>query len=947
MNKTKLYLGILTVAALSAFGAYFWMNQSEPLSDLDKKMIEKRKLKAMRFEGAAKYYHMLKANSVTGEIDFDALLRARKFVTTIDASKAVNLQWQEMGPNNVGGRVRALLIDKDNNQLMYAGGVAGGLWKSTTGGQSWTQVTLAGNIAVSCIAQAPNGDIYVGTGEGLANASNTNYNSGSYGLGIYRKAAGSNDFAVLSATESWKLINRIAVDANGKVYAATSNGLKTSIDNGANWAQAKAGAFKDVKAVGNNVVAASSNIVYLTTDGNTWNPGGSLPTSNLNRIEVAIAPSNPSVVYAVMANSSGGFAGVYRTTDFGATWTQIGLGGTTSFNLFGPNNQGWYDNVAMVHKTNSDIVYVGGIDMWKGVKISDNTPFSWTRITMWNADQTSSIYVHADQHVYAQHPTNANIFYQGTDGGISKTSDGGNSFATINKNFNVTQFYSVAPYANGGAIAGTQDNGTQFLSLTGNDPKQAFKVRGGDGGWAAASTLNQKVIFASIYYGDVARSNDYGVTFQEPTNPSTNANEFYNANMNAGLSGVFVTPCLLWETTNFPNSIDSVDYVADQDYPANTAVDARSKKNNFYPFQFTLPSAVVKGDSLRVMDKVQSRFFIGTGAGIYMTKHALYFAVITPEWYLVSKNTSGGAIVNMKISSDGDALYYTTGSSLKRLTNLLQAQDTSTAHFGGANYLVSDTTIFSFTQIISSISIDPSDKNKVIVTLGGTGNQHIYYSNNAAGSNPTFTAKLGNLTQDLPVYASLIPLNNSNTVIIGTEHGMYATDNIAAVNPVWAQVNNGIDPMVPVYMLAQQTSSLPWRQTVTIDNGNPLVQTYPGVYNYGQVYAATHGRGIFTSINYLSTEPISQNKFVLKSSMNLFPNPANGFINVDFVLSQSETAIVNIYDIRGRLISSQNLGTKSAGQVSQRLEISDLKAGAYILQLKAGSQTATQKFIKN
>jgi len=126
-----------------------------------------------------------------------------------------------------------------------------------------------------------------------------------------------------------------------------------------------------------------------------------------------------------------------------------------------------------------------------------------------------------------------------------------------------------------------------------------------------------------------------------------------------------------------------------------------------------------------------------------------------------------------------------------------------------------------------------------------------------------------------------------------------------------------------------------------------LVQTYPGVYNYGQVYAATHGRGIFTSINYLSTEPISQNKYVLKSSMKLFPNPANGFINVDFVLSQSETAIVNIYDIRGSLISSQNLGTKSAGQVSHQLEISDLKAGAYILQLKAGSQTATQKFIKN
>jgi photosystem II stability/assembly factor-like uncharacterized protein len=948
MKKKNLLFSAFTVLLLSVVGVIILTPiKLQNNAKTNESATEEKKEKGI--DGAMEFYKRMKANFQTGEIDVDQLLLARKEVRNIPTSKSFILTWEEMGPNNVGGRVRALLIDKDNPSIMWAGGVAGGLWKSTTAGQSWVQIPLSGNIAVTSITQSPNGDIYVGTGEGLAQPRQTNYNSGALGDGIYYKEASSSTFTQLTATAGWQKVNRLAADNTGKVYAATVNGLKSTTDNGLTWGQSKAGNFADVKTASGSalVVASSGNKVYISSDtGSTWQTAA-LPSTGIDRIEVAVSPSNPAYIYAVLAADNGSLYGVYRTTDGGSTWTKIAVGGTTSFQLFGPNGQGWYDNVAMVHKTNPDIVYVGGIDMWKGQFVSAGNPFSWTKKTVWNASATSSVYVHADQHVYCQHPTDPNTFYLGTDGGIFKTIDGGNTFATLNKNFNVTQFYAVSPFANGGAIGGAQDNGTQFLDLMGNNPQQARDIRGGDGGWSASSALNQEVIFASIYFGNVARSNDFGETFQEPTDPATGDPEFYSETMNSGLGGAFVTPVILWETIDFQNSIDSINYVADQNYTAGAVVDGRSYFNNLYPFAHTLTHSMNKGDTIRLMDPIQSRLFIGTLKGIYMTKQALFFANKTPAWFRVSTmKYAGSAVWNMKISKDGDVLYYAVDNHLLRLSNLLAAQDSATADISGANYLIQDTLIKNFSAIISSISIDPSDANRVIVTLSGTGNEHVYYSSNATSANPTFATKRGNLPTSLPVYASLIPVNQSTQVVIGTEYGMYATSNILAATPVWEAVNTGVDPFVPVYMLSQQQNNFSWRQTITLDNGNPIVSVYPGVYNYGQIYAATHGRGIFTAKNYLSIADKKQSKFTQLSNLQLFPNPVSDRATLEFVLGSTQNAKVKVFDMNGRLIRTFDLGLL-AGEQKIELDLSDLSNGVYIMNLQTAEKSISRKFIVN
>jgi hypothetical protein len=949
MNKRNLLYSLIALIGLSA--VVFFANSSKQ----DEQSADNSKVAAYQNEGidgAVDYYLKLKADPVTGKIDPKVVAQVRNEVRAMHTYKGASLKWEEAGPNNIGGRTRAILIDKDSNNELYAGGVSGGLWRSFTGGQSWNKILLADNIAISCIAQDPKtGDIYVGTGEGLASPSYSNVNSGMYGGGVYKSTDGIN-FNLLTSTSGFKLVNRIAIDKNGVIYLATTIGLKKSTDGGVHWSNAKLGGFKDVKIAPNStrIYATSGGNTYVSNDGTTFTKVG-VPSSGIGRVEIAVSPSDDDVAYAVLAGSAGDFKGIYRTGDGGSTWTQVAIGGSPSFDLFGKNQQGWYDNVAMVHLTNPDILYVGGIDMWKGVK-QTNGMFSWTRITAWNYPTSNPHYVHADHHVYTQVPGNANAFYAGTDGGIFRTNDGGATFASLNRNYNVTQFYAVTSHPFGGIIGGAQDNGTIFMDGSGNNPLQGRKIYGGDGGWAAASSLNTDVIFASLYYSSISRSSDFGFTFQDPSDRQTQKKaNFYNQDMvdaKVHLSqggGPFVSNVILWETTKFPGSHDTAKFVADTNYVVGDTIIGRSVKNNRYPFYHIVSQNYSKGDTVYMADPVQSRLFFGTKNKIYMTPEALYFKNKTPAWYVVA--TTNGVVNKLRISKDGKYLYYSVNNKLYRLGDLHTAVDSASMDVAGSNYQLSNDLIFTASNFISSIAIDPADPNRVAVTLGGfsSGYKHVYFSSNATSASPAFAAKGGNLPASLPVYAALIPVNNPNQMIIGTENGMFFTNNINLANPVWQVVNDGIDEDVPVYMLHQQVYQQPFRRLVTYDNGVPIYTDYPGIYNYGVIYAATHGRGFFVSKDYVGIPEIEKGEKVEKAKMKLYPNPVENYATVEFKLSKTSNVLIQVYDMQGRVIRDLNLGSRS-GQLKERLDFSDLPAGTYFIRMNAGNQITVNKFIK-
>jgi len=949
MRFKNLLFGLASTAMLGGL-VFFGLNQNTDTQKQSNVFQNTQMDKGIR--GAINYYHQIKANPLTGTIDVKDVRAARNGVMNLSSSKALNMQWQEMGPSNVGGRTRAILFDNANPAVMYAGGVSGGLWKSTTNGQSWSQISLAENIAVTCIAQAPDGTIYVGTGEGLAQPSGTNYNSGQYGDGVYKSTDGTT-FNLLTNTSGWTLINRIAVDKNNKVFLATSVGCKSSSDAGVSWNNSKPGPGKDIKIAPNSTTAVLSinGTVFIgntTTD--TWVQQTELP-NNSNRVEIGISPTDENYIYAMIVNTNGSLNSIWRTTNKGTNWSKIGQGTpttSTTFKVFGSNKQGWYDAAVMVSATNPDIVYIGGISIWKGQKILKNAPFSWTQIsstTDFYSDGTPNPhYVHADVHALVQNPSNDAGFFIGCDGGIFESSNNGASFIAKNINYAVTQFYAVACSPNGWAMGGTQDNSTPYVDGHGNNPKEARVLYGGDGGWAAFSSLSQKIIFATSQYAYTGRSNDNGETWQRPTMPDGTTPAFFSQPM-LNEAAYFVTPLLIWETTNFPNSIDSVDYVADTTYAVGDTLYARSLINDRYPFPYIVTSPLATKDIIRIQDPIESRFFIGFDKGIYMTDQALHYSGGPPRWYkIVSLN---GTVMTMSISKDGDILYFGSGNTLYRASNLLAAQDSTTADVGGASYAIQVAAIKNFSGIVTSIGVDPTDANRVAVTLGGFSSSypHVYYSQNATAASPSFAAKRGDLPSSLPVYACLIPMQNSNTVLIGTEYGIYGTENINSPSPTWTNQNTGVDDPVPVFMLRQQIYQQPYVQAGRWDKGHFITQSFPGIYNYGEIYAATHGRGLFKSMNYVGFKEITGKAKTFKSSIKLYPNPVKTTATIDFELTASETVTGKIYDVSGRFVKDILFGSLARGQQHQNFEVSDLSSGIYILQLTAGNETKTSKFI--
>ena len=175
------------------------------------------------------------------------------------SQRSAPLVWQELGPGNVGGRTRSILYDKrDPSRLtIYAGSVGGGMWKSTNGGDNWTQITSVSScLQVSCIAQDVNGLIYFGTGEGLAQGdpplAGTSRYSGQVGNGLHILVGNDIDSilpstapTVVSNTVKWAFINRIAINPlnPNDIFLATSggsgagNGLMHSTDAGQSWVQ--------------------------------------------------------------------------------------------------------------------------------------------------------------------------------------------------------------------------------------------------------------------------------------------------------------------------------------------------------------------------------------------------------------------------------------------------------------------------------------------------------------------------------------------------------------------------------------------------------------------------------------------------------------------------------------------------------------------------------------
>lgn len=383
--------------------------------------------------------------------------------------------WSSLGPANQGGRTRSLVIDKGNPNIMYAGGVAGGVWKSTDGGANWTTSTDLGlaNLAVSTLAfeGSNTGTLYAGTGEGVGNADAVR------GAGIFKTSDAGATWSQLPATNTANFHYTMKVIVSprktSRVYAATRTGLWRSLDGGNSWALVPGvapangctdAAIQEKRAIGYLFVScgrtSGQGTVYRLLDADTSAGTSILSLAAQGRSSIAVAPSNESVVYIMAAQRTGGVTGagpglgglhgVYRSTANGnpgsfttqvnarvapanvaqkinqsllsnpvfALLTECGFGSSQQL------NQGWYDNVIAVDPLDSNKVWAGGIDLWR----SDDGGANWGAAGYWWFDKgVDTQYNHADQHGIVFHPqyngTSNKVMFSTHDGGVSRTDD--------------------------------------------------------------------------------------------------------------------------------------------------------------------------------------------------------------------------------------------------------------------------------------------------------------------------------------------------------------------------------------------------------------------------------------------------------------------------------------------------------------------------------------------
>ncbi|MFZ6053524.1 WD40/YVTN/BNR-like repeat-containing protein, partial [Halocola ammonii] len=443
----------------------------------------------------------------------------------------VNFPWVERGPDNVAGRTRAILWDPNNENRVFAGGVAGGLWYNdniTSSTQEWQKVNdFWDNIAVSCIEADPsNSDVwYVGTGEGWGNLDAVR------GLGIWKTEDGGNswDHLLSTANNSFRYTQKILVHpTTGHVYAATNTGLRISTNGGSSWSLvlnngngANNNFIADLEIGADNAIwaAVQGDGVYRTTSGNsgTWtklNSGNGFPSFGFNRIEIATAPSDASVAYALVVSGSVVDA-IYKTENTGATWTSVNEPADADPGIPDTDftrNQGWYDLISAVDPNDPDHIYVGGIDIFHSFNGGD----TWNQISHWYGG-FGEPYAHADQHGMAFKPGSSNEMIFSHDGGLTYTANASATQPSIgdrNNGYNVTQYYACAINPTAGSnnyLAGAQDNGTQRYDDPGMN--STTEVTGGDGMFCHIDQTDPTYQISSYVYNNYYRSVNQGVSF--------------------------------------------------------------------------------------------------------------------------------------------------------------------------------------------------------------------------------------------------------------------------------------------------------------------------------------------------------------------------------------------------------------------------------------------------
>lgn len=713
------------------------------------------------------------------------------------ATNAGNISsWEPLGPGNIGGRTRVLAIDPDKPEIMYTGGVSGGLWKTADGGAFWKPVgdELA-NLAINSLAMHPADSriLYAGTGEGYFREVVRGTALPLRGNGMFVTRDAGETWTQLASTrnnEDFHWVNDLAISRHdpNRVYAATRTGVWRSNDAGETWTRT---------LDGTNVQAGCLDLAWRPgTDGDyffvscgtfdqatvyrhknaesdtAWESVLSEP--NMSRTTLAVAPSDPNVVYALAASNEPGIlnqgllavfrsnasgdpgswtaqvtnkvadraAAMMLTNPYAATRQECATDGQAPANQY--VTMGWYCNTIAVDPTNPDRLFTGGVDIFR----SDDGGKTWGVASYWWANETASAFAHADQHAIAFHPrfngTTNQIVYFMNDGGVYRTENAlaevargpratcdvfrsKVAFTPLNHNFGITQFYHGAVFPDGTRyLGGAQDNGTLLGNdLEGHDKWQ--RVFGGDGAYVAVDPVDPKIVYTSFQVANIVKSTNGGETFV-----------FANLGLNDNF--LFITPFIL-----DPNN--------------------------------------------------HLRLWTG-GRRVWRSDNA------TASWFPVSELLPGQLSAVAVAHGNSDLVLVGTNNGFIARTEKART----------ITRFETWPTVKPRDGFVSSLQFEPNSGSVVYATYAGFGGQHVWKSIDAG---LTWTSIDSDLP-DIPVHSIAIDPTQTDRLFLGTDLGVFVSTNGGAS---WQVENTGFAAVVTEWITIGQGTRGP------------------------AVYAFTHGRG--------------------------------------------------------------------------------------------------------
>jgi len=846
-------------------------------------------------------------NPVTGKIPDDIRKSELKFAKTIPAEKLKSINatdWINRGPFNVGGRTRALGVDVNDEKIILAGGVSGGMWRSTDSGVSWTKVTAPDQLqSVTAIAQdtrsGHTNTWYYVTGEVSGNSASAT--GASYrGDGVFKSTDNGVTWTHLASTstdipESFDQFfdycwNVKVSPVNGYVFVATYGAVKRSKDGGESWETVFNSYIDNDYSNATDVAVSSTGIIYAAFDsdgdkygfyssddsGDTWEDitPADFPKT-FGRTVIDIAASNENVVYFLTHVEGSDAAGhnlwkyVFDTANNKYTWTNLSAnlpddtGKTGSF-----DSQEGYDLLIKIKPDDEKFVIIGGTDLWRstdGFATNDN----YTKIGGYEPSNNSySAYTnhHSDQHSLVFYKSDTKKVISGHDGGLSMTSDITDSTAnaddetvdwtSLNAGYLTTQVYAVAmdmeTNADPNIISGFQDNGSFYTES--DDPIDNWEnINGGDGSYCAIVD-NSNSIYSSSQNGTVYRNwNDNGT----------------------------------WKWTE----VDP-DGATGQDFINPFIIDPNDVKVMYYP----AGEYIWRNSDL-------------TGIPAYNSDPT------SVNWdKLTNTQVAGAGITALDISDEpANILYFgTDDGKIYKVVNA-NSVDSQKSEVTGSS--------FPENANIGCIRVNPADSKEVLVSV--TNYEVVSIWRTTDGGN-TWESISGNLEENSDGSGSgpsvrwvdiLRKNDGSQKYFAGTSTGLYSTSNLDGENTQWVQESPDMIGNIIVSMIK--------------------------IRKDGTVIAGTHGNGVY-SARFDVSNSIRKNR-IDEIKARIFPNPSTGIFTIQALGNTPAVYRVIIFNMSGQAIFYSE--QKNILDLNLNVDLSGQPEGVYNIQVMRGNKAFTYRML--